>query len=157
MDNKFKGFVIVAIIVLFIGMAAGGFYLVPKILGGIDLTKEEQPVYNPKDIQIFQLTESITTNLTSEEDSNKNHIIKVTVGFGINKKSKDFKNISKQFQEKEMLVRDEIIQSLRDQSYENMTRSDAQSKLSETIQSRISTLLLTQAIEEIYFGEFFVQ
>lgn len=157
MDNKFKAFVIIAIVILFIGMAAGGFYLVPKIVGNVGLISEGQPAYNPKDIQIFQLTESITTNLTSEEDSNKNHIIKVTVGFGINKKSKDFKSITKEFQEKEMLIRDEIIQSLRDQSYENMTRSDAQSKLSETIQSRISTLLLTQAIEEIYFGEFFVQ
>jgi len=157
MDNKFKGFVIIAIVVLFIGMAVGGFYVFPKIMGNIDPIKDGQRVYNPKDIQVLQLTESITTNLTSEENSSKSHIIKVTVGFGVNKKSRDFKSITKEFQEKEMLIRDEIIQSLRDQSYENMTRSDAQSQLSETIQARISTLLLTQAIEEIYFGEFFVQ
>jgi len=157
MDNKFKGFVIIAIVVLFIGTAAGGFYMFRSLSGNIMPVLAGQSAYNPQDIQVFQLTEPITTNLTSEEGKNTNHLIKVTVGFGINKKSRDFKHIAKEFEEKEILVRDEIIQSLRDQSYENMTRSDAQSQLSETIQSRVSTLLLTQAIEEIYFGEFFVQ
>ena len=157
MDTKFKGFVIVAIAILFIGMMAVGFFLVPNIIGNIRPNNQGELTYNPKDIQIFQLTESITTNLTSETSLNDNHIIKVTVGFGMNKKNKDFKNIAKEFYEKEMLIRDEIIQSLREQSYESMMKSDAQNKLSEIIQSRISTLLFTQAIEEIYFGEFFVQ
>ncbi len=157
MDNKFKGFVIAAIVVLFIGMAAGGYYVVKKISASSEPAQTEVAESGPQDLQIFQLTEPITTNLMSEENPGKSHIIKVTVGFGVNKKSKDFKTISKEFSEKEMLVRDEIIQTLRDQSYENMTKSDAQKQLSETIVSRISTLFVTQAIEEIYFGEFFVQ
>ena len=157
MDNKFKSVVVIALVVLFVGMTAGGFYIVKKMSGDVQSAQGGQAVYNPENMQIFQLSESITTNLVSEENPNINHIIKVTVGFGVNKKSKDFKMIAKEFQEKEMLVRDEVIQSLRDQSYENMTKSDAQSQLSEVIISRISTLLTTQAIEGIYFGEFFVQ
>ena len=157
MDNKFKSIVIIALVVLFAGMTAGGFYIVRKMSGDVQSAQGEQPVYNAKNMEIFQLSESITTNLISEENPNQNHIIKVTVGFGVNKKSKDFKEITKEFKEKEMLVRDEVIQSLRDQSYESMTKSDAQSQLSEVIISRISTLLVTQAIEGIYFGDFFVQ
>lgn len=154
MDNKFKSIVIVALVVLFAGMTAGGFYIVKRMSGDV---QTGQGVYSPQDIQIFQLSESITTNLVSEDNPNKNHIIKVTVGFGVNKRSKDYKAIAREFTEKEMLVRDEVIQSLRDQSYENMTKSNAQSQLSEVIVSRVSTLLVTQAIEGIYFGEFFVQ
>lgn len=157
MDKKFKGFVIIALVVLFVGMAAGGFYIVKRMSGDIQPAQGGQGVYDSKNMQIFQLAEPITTNIVSETEPNATHIIKVTVGFGVNKTSRDFKEIAKEFEEKEMLVRDEVIQSLRDQSYEKMAKSDAQSQLSEVIISRISTLLMTQAIEGIYFGDFFVQ
>lgn len=157
MDNKFKAFVIVALVVLFTGMMAGGAYIAMKISGATQSVENKEVVIKPEDVHVVELTNSITTNLVSEKDMQSNHIIKITVGFGINKKSKDFKTITSQFEEKQILIRDEIIQSLRDQVYENMTKSDAQSQLSEIIISRVSKLLATQSIEEVYFGEFFVQ
>lgn len=156
MDNKFKAFVVIAIITLFATLMAGGYFIVMKISGTAQPVQVQAGNVKVEDIHVMQLTDSITTNLVSEKDEQSNHIIKVTVGFGVNKKSRDYKSIIKQFEEQQLLIRDAVLQSLRDQSYESMTSSDAQSQLAEIILSRVSTLLATQAIEEVYFGEFLV-
>lgn len=157
MDNKFKVFVISAFVVLFAGMVAGGFFIFKNVSNKEPTSQMEQTVKHPKNIQVFPISGDITTNLISEKDDQSKHVIKVTVGFGVDKKSKDFKVVSKEILEKELIIRDEIIQCLRNQSYESMVKSDAQELLSEAIVSRLSTLLFTQSIEEMYFGDFFVQ
>ncbi|NLI89172.1 MAG: hypothetical protein GX366_02005 [Epulopiscium sp.] len=159
MDKKFKVFVILAFVLLFAGMVVGGFFIVTS-LSTKDMPPSSEQVegnINPKNVEIFQLEGDITTNLVSEEDKDSKHVIKITVGFAVNKKSKDFKEVAKQFSEKEILIRNEVIEILRNQSYESMAKADAQETLSEIIVSRLSTLLFTQSIEDMYFGDFFVQ
>lgn len=157
MDSKFKVFVITAFVVLFAGMMAGGFFIVKTITNKEPVGQTGEIAHHPKDIVVFPITGDITTNLISEEDAQRKHVIKVTVGFGIDKRGRDFKDLSKDFIEKEMIIRNEIIQSIRDQSYESLSGKDAQDKLSEIIVSRLSTVLATQSIADMYFGEFFVQ
>lgn len=158
MDNKFKIFVVSAFIVLFAGMVAGGFFIFKNISNKEPASQvQTTAAKHPKDIVVFPISGDITTNLTSENDGDRKHVIKITVGFGVDKKSKDFKDVATEFAEKELIIRNEIIQSLRNQSYESMAKSDAQEKLSEIIVSRLSTLLFTDSIEEMYFGDFFVQ
>lgn len=157
MDNKFKIFVVSAFIILFAGMVAGGYFIFKNVSNKEPTVGVEGTVKHPKDIQVFPISGDITTNLISETDENSKHIIKVTVGFGIDKKSKDFKAVSTEFLEKELIIRNEIIQCLRNQSYESMAKSDAQERLSEEIVSRVSALLFTESIKEMYFGDFFVQ
>lgn len=157
MDKKFKIFVVSTFVILFVGMVAGGFYIV-KNISNKDAPKQNEEVnMKAKDVEIFHLAGDITTNLISKEDKSSKHVIKVTVGFAVDKKSKDFKVVAKQFSEKEILIRHEIIETLRNQSYESMVQADAQEKLSEIIVSRLSTLLHTQSIDDMYFGDFFVQ
>ena len=157
MDNKFKVFVISAFVILFAAMVAGGFFIVKNMSSKEPASQVEETQKHPKDMQVFTLSNDITTNLVSETNESSKHVIKVTVGFAVDKKSKDFKVVATEFAEKEILIRNEVIQALRSQSYEEMAKSDAQSKLAEVILSRVSTLLFTQSIEEIYFGDFFVQ
>ncbi|HHX59591.1 MAG TPA: hypothetical protein GX707_02460 [Epulopiscium sp.] len=157
MDGKFKVFVVVAFLVVFLGMVGGGYVVLKSVSNNASTVQAGGSVKNPQNIVIFPIAGDITTNLISEVDDQSKHVIKITVGFGIDKKGRDFKALSKEFVEKEMLIRNEIIQSLRDQSYESMAKPDAQAKLSEIIVSRLSTLLVTQSIEDMYFGDFFVQ
>ena len=157
MDSKFKVFVISAFVVLFAGMVAGGFFIFKSVSNKEPAANTEEAQSKPKDVAIFEIAGDITTNLISEKNEQSKHVIKVTVGFAVDKKSKDFKTVSNDFIEKEILIRNEVIQALRDQSYESMAKSDAQAKLSEIIVSRVSKLLFTQSIEEMYFGDFFVQ
>lgn len=157
MDNKFKIFVISAFVILFAGMVAGGFFIFKNVSNKEPVTQVEGTTKHPKDIHVFPISGDITTNLISENNDQSKHVIKVTVGFGVDKKAKDFKAVSTEFMEKELLIRDEIIQCLRNQSFESMAKSDAQEVLSEKIVGRLSTLLFTQSIEEMYFGDFFVQ
>lgn len=157
MDRKFKIFVVVAFVVIFAGMVAGGFYVVKNMTAKGASKETEEVQTKPKEVEIFQLAGDITTNLVSEENEKSKHVIKVTVGFAVDKKSKDFKEVSKHFAEKEILIRNEIIETLRNQSYESMVKADAQERLSELVVSRLSTLLFTESIEDMYFGDFFVQ
>ncbi len=157
MDSKFKVFVITAFVILFAGMMAGGFFIVKTVTDKEPVGQVGEIMHHPKDIVVFPIASDITTNLISDEDAQRKHVIKVTVGFGIDKKGKDFKDLSKDFVEKEMIIRNEIIQSIRDQSYESLSAKDGQEKLAEIIVSRLSTVLATQSIVDMYFGEFFVQ
>lgn len=157
MDKKFKVFVIAGFLVLFVAMVAGGFFIIKSMSNKEAPTQVEGTQKHPKDLQIFQLSGDVTTNLISEKDESSKHVIKVTVGFSVDKKSKDLKGVTNDFVEKEILIRDEIIQVLRDQSYEDMASSEAQKILSDLILSRVSELLFTQSIEDVYFGDFFVQ
>lgn len=157
MDSKFKVFVISAFVVLFAGMVAGGFFIFKSVSSKDPATETKEVQSPPKDVAIFEIAGDITTNLISEKNEQNKHVIKVTVGFAVDKKSKDFKKVSEDFIQKEILIRNEVIQALRDQPYESMAKPDAQAKLAEIIVPRVSTLLFTESIEEMYFGDFFVQ
>lgn len=154
MDKKFKVFVIIALVVLAV-LAAAGTVITLNIVNSTKAEEVVEEVVEKQDIQVIALDEAITANLAGDERSRA--IIRTSIGFGVDGKAKTFKEFTEKFTEKQLIIRDEIIRILRAQTYEMMTRKDAQDKLEEEIKNRINEVLLTQIIQEVYFAEFVVQ
>ncbi len=159
MEKKYK---------LIIGFSAVGMVIIIAALAYVMLTvlnlkqtsqgQTEKVSTNSKkknNVEIFELEDAITVNIQDEKGTQ--HIVRVVVAFGINKNDKGYKNFSENFESKTIVIRDEIIQVVREQTYEMMIRSDSQQKLKDEILQRVNKLLNTQIIKEIYFGDFFVQ
>lgn len=154
MDKKFKVFVIVALVVL-AALAATGTVVALKAVNSTQGKQTEVEDAESKNIKILALKEAITTNLAGDENSRS--MARISVGFGIDSEDKMAKDFETAFTDKELIVRNEVISILRAQTYEMMTRHDAQDKLAEEIKGRVNKILETEIIKEVYFGEFFVQ
>ena len=160
MDKKFKIFVIVAIV--FLGIAiVGSAFIVLKMVGNNnnDSNSNKQVVAEkekkePKLVPI-DLGDAITTNIFDEAGAQ--HIAKIVISFGVDESSKEYKKFNEEFKSKNVIIRDEIIHILREQTYEMMAKADAQTKLGDEITVRINKLLKTEIIGKVYFGDFFVQ
>ncbi len=154
MDKKFKIFVIVAIVLLGIAIAVSTFLVLNMV------NKDKQPTASGKTssktkMVIVNLGEAITSNVYDE--AGEQHIARVSISFGVNEASKQYKKFSKDFASQNVVIRDQVISSIREQTYEMMSKSDAQAKLGDEIKVRINKLLETDVVEEVYFGDFFVQ
>lgn len=154
MDKKFKVFVIIALVVLAL-FAATGTIVALNLANNTKTGQEIEENSENKNIKIVALDEAITANLVGDERNRS--MVRISVGFGVDSKDKTYKDFSSKFTEKQLVVRNEVISILRAQTYEMMTRNDAQDKLAEEIKTRVNDILDTQIIKEVYFGEFFVQ
>jgi flagellar basal body-associated protein FliL len=156
-DKKFKMFVIIAIV--FLGIAiAGSTFLVMKMVsndGGTADVKTADAKTDKMKIITVDLGDAITSNVYDE--SGEQHIARVALSFAIDSASKEYKTFSQDFETKKVIVRDEIIHIIREQTYEMMSRTDAQTKLGDEVVQRINKVLGTEIIQDVYFGDFFVQ
>lgn len=156
MDNKFKVFVIIALVALGT-LATTGTFVALAVMNdarGVETSGQEMAI-EPKNIAILSLSEPITANLVG--DNNSKRIARLAVGFGVDSKGKGYKEVTNKLLEEEMIIRNEIITIVRAQTYEMMSQVDSQEKLAAQIKEKVNELLGTQAIKEVYFGEFFVQ
>ena len=152
MDKKFKMFVIIAIV--FLGIAiAGSTFLVMKMVSNDGGTADAKT--DKMKIITVDLGDAITSNVYDE--SGEQHIARVALSFAIYSASKEYKTFSRDFETKKVIVRDEIIHIIREQTYEMMSRTDAQTKLGDEVVQRINKALGTEIIQDVYFGDFFVQ
>lgn len=151
LDKKFKVFVSAALILLTLIIVAGGitlFFLIgnnQKAGSGMDKVQNES-------LEIVYLDEPINSNLKIDKDGIP-HIIRISVGFEIDSKDKDYKTFMKEFTEKQIIIRDTIISVLRSETYNTINKET----LSNKIKEQINTLLKTEIITKIYFSDFFVQ
>ncbi|MGL6174622.1 MAG: flagellar basal body-associated FliL family protein [Cellulosilyticaceae bacterium] len=152
MDKKFKIFVIVAMIAL-AALAGTGTVVALSIVNGE--SSQAQESYENKNLVTMALKEPITANLVGDE--RKKSIARVSIGLGVDAKQKGYKEFNSNFDSSQLVIRDEIINILRKQTYEQMTKSDAQDELAKEIKKQINQLMETEVIKEVYFGEFFVQ
>lgn len=158
MDKKFKIFVIIAIAVLGITIAAVSTFVVLNMAAnkGTETEAVTDDKKNSKTkLVIIDLGDAITSNVYDEIGDQ--HIARVTISFGANQASKQYKKFSENFGTQNVVIRDQIISSIREQTYEMMSKSDAQAKLGDEIIIRINELLDTDVIEAVYFSDFFVQ
>lgn len=153
MDNKFKVFVIVALIILAL-LAGTGTFIALNVLNKSEATGQSKEV-DDENIELIELGEAITANLLDEMENP--HIIRLKISFAVDSKSDEYKKFNEDFALKQVLIRDMIIRITREQTYEMMMRQDAQSKLSDEIVASINKLLGTTLIQKVYFGDFFVQ
>ena len=70
---------------------------------------------------------------------------------------KEYEAFTTLYSENIALIRNEIIQVIREQTYSMMSKADAQTKLGSEIVNRLNKLLDTELIKEVYFKDFFVQ
>lgn len=155
MDKKFKIFVIVALVILSVAIAGSAFI----VLRMMDKNKTADVGATPvaTELAVVTIEENILVNIS---DANGNpHVMKIVVAFGVDAKesSKEYKAFAEQVESKMIVVRDEIIQVMREQTYEMMDKMDAKDKLGDEIKERVNKLLGTEIIHEVYYGEFFVQ
>ncbi|MGL4736956.1 MAG: flagellar basal body-associated FliL family protein, partial [Cellulosilyticaceae bacterium] len=118
-------------------------------------TLENTNVIDSKNLELLNLQEPITVNIIDE--IGKPHVARVVLALEVDNKNKGYKAFVKTFSEKEIVVRDAVITLLREQTYEMMSRVDAQEKLSDEIVVKVNELLGTSAVQNVYFGDFFVQ
>ena len=158
MENKFKIFVIVGFVSLGLTIAGSTFFILTQI------NKEPKEVIQVVDTEInstelakIELEEAITSNVYEEEGSMQ-HIAKVHVSLGVDQSSKkEYEAFTTLYGENIAVIRNEIIQIIREQTYGMMSKADAQIKLGSEIVNRLNKLLDTQLIKEVYFKDFFVQ
>lgn len=151
MDKKFKVFVSTALILLTLIIVAGGITLVFFISNNQKADSGMNKV-NSEFLEIVYLDDPINSNLKIDKDGIP-HIIRVSVGFEIDSKDRDYKTFKKEFTEKQIIIRDTIISVLRSETYSTIDKETLGAKIKE----QINTLLKTEIITKIYFSDFFVQ
>jgi flagellar basal body-associated protein FliL len=159
LDKKYKVIVSISAVGMVVIIAVMA-YLMLTVLNLKKSDDEQSKAVNistkkNNSIDIIELGDAITVNIQDEQGTQ--HIVRVVIAFGINKKDKNYKSFAESFEAKNVVVRDEIIQVVREQTFEMMTRSDAQQKLKDEITQRVNKLFGTQIVTAVYFGDFFVQ
>jgi len=155
LDKKFKLFVIIAIVFLGIAIAAGMFFILDAVGKNKVVAESNKKSTNIMSLSTVDLGDAIATNVFDEQG--EQHIARIVVSFGIDEEDSAYEPFKEAFESKKVIIRDQIIHIVREQTYEMMTKTDAQTKLGDEIVVRINELLDTQVIQKVYFGDFFVQ
>lgn len=154
LDKKFKIFVTIAIVILTLVASASVVLVLTMKPATTQETQEEE--VKKENLELVPLGEPINANLEVTANGIP-HIVRLTVTFEIDNKAKDYKDCVEQFAIKKEVIRHNIIEVIREQTYENMMKKDAQQILGQQIAERINTVLDTEIIQNVYFGEFFIQ
>ncbi|MGL4798672.1 MAG: flagellar basal body-associated FliL family protein [Cellulosilyticaceae bacterium] len=155
MDKNFKIFVIIALVVLTM-VATTAVFLVLSIK---PQSVEEQTTttsVNKENLEIVHMAEALNANLKLGEDKVP-HIVRLVIGVQVDKKHKAYKDFSKNFEGNQTIIRDGIIDIVRSKTYEDMNEEGAKDELAKEIATRINELLDTDIVQNIYFGDYFIQ
>ena len=156
MENKFKIFVIVAIVVLALAIAASTFF----VLRALNSTQTEVVVTSEEktaSLKSIPLGEAILTNITSE-NANIQHFAKIKIAIGVDSTDEDkYTEITTKIEEKASNIRSEIISTIGEQTYSMLNAANGKEKLADEIITRLNTLLDTDLIYEVYYEEYFIQ
>lgn len=157
MENKFKIFVIVGFVVLGLGIAGSTFFILTQLnKAPKEVVEIQENEIKKTDLAKVELAEAITSNVYGE--GNMQHIARIHVSLGVDQSDKKgYEAFSTLYDENVALIRNEIIQVVREQTYSMMSKADAQVKLGSEIVNRLNKLLDTTLIKEVYFKDFFVQ
>lgn len=148
-------------------MALGGLTLLVAISLGLNIytltnqlnskqdTENQTTIESVIETEIYSLTDDITTNIKS--DGNTKRLVNTAISFGIDKNDKNLATFKETLKDKEIVVRNEVIKLLREQTFIELSEETAQEQLGEEIQRRVNNLLQTEMIKEVYFSKFFVQ
>lgn len=156
MDKKFKIFITIAIMVLGLGIAGSTFFLVQMVDQNKAVAASNGEVAKGKQkLAYLPLGEAITANVYDEYE--EQHIARIVLSFEVNEKAKGYKKFKKTFDKQTVKIRDEVIQTVREQTYEMMSKTDSKAKLGDEITNRVNEILETTMITNVYFSDFFVQ
>lgn len=156
MDSKFKIFVISAISILALVIAAGAFFIVNAIKpqSGTSEGIQKETVK----LSEISMGEAIMTNITMESDKIQ-HYAKIQVSVGVDAdNSKAYKTLAEQLTSKASSIRSAIITIIGEQTFTMLSNpTTGKEKLADEIIVKLNKLLGTDLIKEVYFQEYFVQ
>lgn len=156
MESKFKIFVIVAIVVLALAIAASTFFVLRAVNDNQIDTISSSANHEPE-LKDIALGDAILTNITSE-GNNVQHFAKVQISIGVDASDeKAYTELSTKIEEKSASIRNELITAIGEQTYSMLSAANAKTKLADDIIIRLNTLLDTDLIYEVYYADFFVQ
>lgn len=157
MENKFKLFVIIGFLVLGLAIAGSTFFVLTQLNKNPEqVIAVEENTIKKTELAKVELEESITSNVYGED--NIQHIARIHVSLGVDQSDKKgYEAFTTLYNDNIALIRNEIIQVVREQTYSMMSKADAQVKLGSEIVNRLNKLLDTTLIKEVYFKDFFVQ
>ena len=157
MENKFKLFVIIGFLVLGLAIAGSTFFVLTQLNKNPEqVIAVEENTIKKTELAKVELEESITSNVYGED--NMQHIARIHVSLGVDQSDKKgYEAFTTLYNDNIALIRNEIIQVVREQTYSMMSKADAQVKLGSEIVNRLNKLLDTTLIKEVYFKDFFVQ
>ena len=156
-DKNFKIFVIATLFVLLIAIG-GCTFVIFNLVSKNNIEKEVDKVDKvdkEKELTAVSLGDAITVNVSDE--LGQIHIMRVAISFGVDEKSKEFKKFSSDVTDKEVIIRDGIIDVLRAQTFEMMNKADSKAKLSDEIKIKVNQILDTEIVEKVYCSDFFIQ
>ena len=159
MENKFKIFVLVALLVLGIAVA-GSTLFVLKTINSSNIDKNES-VEDQKKVSTYlkevEVGEAIVTNIASE--GNIQHFAKIQIKLGVDgSDSKSYEALTGIFTERSASIRNELISAIGEQTYTMLSDTKAgKEKLADEIIVRLNRLLETELIQAVYYEEYFVQ
>lgn len=159
MENKFKIFVLIALLAL--GLAvAGSTFFVFKALNSSN-TDSGKSTENEGKVSTYlkevEVGEAIVTNIASE--GNVQHFAKIQIKLGVDgSDSKSYEALTNEFTERSASIRNELINAIGEQTYTMLSDTKVgKEKLADEIIVRLNRLLETELIQAVYYEEYFIQ
>ena len=157
MENKFKLFVIIAIVVLALAIAGSTFFVL-KVFNSnqIEAATASSKAKAPN-LKAISLGESILTNIATDGGSVQ-HFAKVQISIGVDSSDeKTYAELETKITNQSASVRNALITTIGEQTYSMLNGANGKEKLADEIITRLNTLLDTDLIYEVYFEEYFIQ
>ena len=151
--------VIIALLVIVLGfMGWFIFFGMPQLMNAQNNNDTPQVIYEtpepPKklsaqDIVTYNLASDITSNLMPSADG-KNHIIKLTLGIGVDKTAENQTDMLALLASNEIIVRDAVSEILSSRTMEDLQGAEGKAALSQEILARVQEEFDTNTIVSAY-------
>lgn len=155
MENKFKFFVIIAIVVLGLSVAGSTFY----VLKQMNQSSKEDVTSAKIERQLTEISmgDAIMTNIAMEEDKIQ-HYAKIKISLGVDSSDKKaYEVFTNAVTNQAASMRNELIAAIGEQTFTMLRANDGKVKLADEIVARLNQLLDTNIIYDVYYEEYFVQ
>ncbi len=155
LESKFKLFVIIAIIVLGISIAASTFF----VLKQMSQSQSEEPAATKAGLELTEVSmgDAIMTNIAMGEDAVQ-HFAKIKVSLGVDASDKKvYEVFNNAVTNQAASMRNELIAVIGEQTFTMLRANDGKTKLADEIVARLNQLLGTDIIYDVYYEEYFVQ
>lgn len=156
--SKLMMIAIIVLLVILLVTIGVGFFLTFKHLGNnsVETVEENKEPVKQENIELISYDDSIYTNLRTGDD-NKDHVIRLGFSLGVDvtdkKESDAFKTA---LADKTPVVKDVIIGVLRNKTFEELQKSDAQAILREEILEKLQQEFDTNLIVTVYLSDLFL-
>ncbi len=151
--NKIMMIVIIALLVVLLGSIVGVFFMFSKYVKNTSqLTEQEQmtdlPPVSYADLEFISLPNPISTNLATGPDGVP-HTAKLEMAYGVVSTEEGSQEMMALLTEKEKVVQSIVLETVREKTYEEMMRTDAQQMLEDEILKKMQDAFETNLIYDV--------